>query len=196
MKSIILASESPRRKELLEKIGLKFKVVKSDFKEYADTKLSPHQLVRKLSLEKAKTVFKNHPPASGKKSIIIAADTFVVCNGKILGKPKDEKDAEKMLKFLSGKVHLIITGFTIIDDNLNRMTTKSQETKVWMRKLSAKEINDYIATKEPFGKAGAYAIQEKGSVFIEKIEGDFFNAVGLPIYALAQELKKLGVEVL
>lgn len=191
MKPIILASESPRRKELLEKIGLKFKVIKSNFKEYADPKLSPHQLVKKLSLEKAKAVFKNH-----KDSLIIAADTFVVCGGRVLGKPKDKKDARRMLSSLSNKSHLVITGFTIIDCSLNKIITKSIETKVRMKKLNDKEINDYIATKEPFGKAGAYAIQEKGSMFIQKIEGDFFNAVGLPIHTIAWELKKLGVKVL
>lgn len=191
MKTIILASASERRKEILEKAGIKFKVVKSDFKEYVDPKLTPYELVKKLSLEKAKAVFQKH-----KNCIIIAADTFVLCNSKILGKPKDKKDAKQMLSWLSNKTHLVITGFTIIDGCLDRIITKSQVSKVWMKKLSAKEINNYIATKEPFGKAGAYAIQGLGSIFIKKIEGDFFNAVGLPAFALAQELKKLGVEML
>jgi len=189
MKNIILASKSPRRKELLEKIGLKFKVVESEYEEIMDPKLTPGELVRKFSLEKAKAVFQNY-----KNSIIIAADTIAVCDGKILGKPKDKADAKKMLEFLSNKVHLIITGFTII--NGQKIITKSEETKVYMRKINEREIDSYLKTQEPYDKAGAYAIQEKGSVFIEEIEGDFLNAVGLPIYALAQELKKLGVEVL
>ena len=187
MKQIILASESPRRKEILEKAGLKFKVVKSDFEEYVNPKLTPHELVRKLSLEKAKAVYKNY-----KESIIISADTIVVCDGNILGKPKDEKDAQKMLFFLSGKVHFVITGFTIIDGE--KIITMSEKTKVHMRKISLKEINAYIKTKEPFDKAGGYAIQEKGSMFIEKVEGDFLNAVGLPIENLTRELKKLGIK--
>lgn len=189
MKQIILASSSARRKELLEMIGLKFKVVVSNLDEKIDPelKLKPHDLVKKLSLEKAKVVFENY-----KDSIIIAADTFVVCSGKILGKPKNKEDAKKMLKFISGKIHVIITGFTIIDGN--NVITKSDETKVWMRKISNEEITAYIRTGEPFDKAGAYAIQGLGSIFIEKIEGNFDNAVGLPIYTLAQELKNLGVK--
>ena len=191
MKNIILASKSPRRKELLGKIGLKFKVIESEYSEIIDSRLNPHELVEKLSLEKAKIVHKNH-----KNSIIIAADTIVVCDGRVLGKPKDKKDAKQMLGFLSGKVHLIITGLTIIDGELNKIITRSEETKVYMRKISPKEIDSYLKTKEPYDKAGAYAIQEIGSIFIEKIEGDYLNAVGLPIYSLVKELKNLGVEVL
>lgn len=191
MKDIILASESPRRKEILEMVGLKFKIVKSSFEEYVDIKLKPHELVKKLSLEKAKVVFENH-----KGSIIISADTIVVCAGKILGKPKDENDAKKMLGFLSNKVHSVITGFSIIDGDLKKVIIKSIETKVFMRKISSTEIDSYIKTKEPLDKAGGYAIQGLGSIFVKKIEGDFFNVVGLPIYALIRELKKLGVEVI
>lgn len=190
MKQIILASESPRRKEILEKAGIKFKIVKSDFKEYADPKLKPHDLVKKLSLEKAKAVFQKNPPAGGKKLIIIAADTIVVCSGKILGKPKNKEDAKKMLEFLSGKVHSIITGFTIIGGS--NVITKSQETKVRIRKIGNEEINAYIRTKEPFDKAGGYAIQGIAKKFIEKIDGDLSNAIGLPLNSLLKELKKLG----
>ena len=188
MKSIILASASPRRKELLEKIGLKFKVVESNYREYFDPKLTPHTLAKKLSWEKAKAVYKKN-----KNSIIIAADTLVVCNGKILGKPKDKKDAKQMLKFLSGKVHLIITGFTIIDE-LDKIITKSEETKIYMRKITSAEINSYIKTNEPYDKAGGYAIQGKAEKFIEKIDGDLFNAIGLPLNDLIEELKKVFVK--
>lgn len=187
MKKIVLASASPRRKEILEKIGLKFTVVKSDFEEYVNPKLKPHELVKKLSLEKARVVFEKH-----KDSIIISADTIVVCKEKILGKPKNKEDARRMLKFLSGKVHLVITGFTIIDGN--NVITKSKATKVQMKKISNEEINSYIQTREPFDKAGAYAIQGIAKKFIEKIEGDLFNAIGLPINSLVKELKKLGVK--
>ncbi len=188
MKQIILASVSPRRKELLEKAGIKFRVVDSHYQERLDLRLTPRQLVQKLSLEKAKAVYQKF-----KQAIIIAADTLVVCDGKILGKPKDKKDAKKMLEFLSGKTHLILTGFTIIDGESNKTITKYEETKVYMRKISDQEISSYLETKEPYDKAGAYAIQEKGSIFIEKVEGDYLNAVGLPIFALTQELKKLGI---
>lgn len=191
MKQIILASGSPRRKELLEKIGLKFRAVESNFKEYVDLKLKPHELVKKLCLEKAKAVFKKY-----KNCIIIAADTIIVCENRILGKPKNKKDAKRMLSLLSNKTHLVITGFTIIDGSLDKAITESSETKVFVRKISPSEIDSYVKTKEPLGKAGGYAIQGLGSVFIQKVEGDFFNAVGLPIYALARILKKLGVKVL
>lgn len=188
MKSIILASASPRRKELLKRIGLKFKIVKSDFEEKFDPKLDFHTLAKRLSLGKAKAVAKNF-----KNAIIIAADTLVVCDKKILGKPKDKNDARQILQILSGKPHLVITGFTITDSQTNKLISNFEETKVYMRKITDREVEDYIKTKEPFGKAGAYAIQGKGSVFVEKIQGDFFNVVGLPIYSLARELKKFGI---
>jgi len=191
MKTIILASSSPRRKEILKKAGVKFKVVKSSFEEYVDPKLTPHELAKKLSLEKAKAVYRNY-----KDSIIIAADTIVACDGKILGKPRDEKEAFEMLAFLSNKSHLIITSFTIISSDLKKPITKSEQTKVYMRKIAKKEIESYIKTGEPIDKAGAYAIQGIAKKFIKKVKGDFSNAVGLPIYAISQELKKLGVEML
>lgn len=185
MKTIILASKSPRRKALLEKAGIKFRVIESGLKEYLDPKLKPHALAKKLSLEKASVVSKKFI-----KSIIIAADTLVVCDEKILGKPFDKTDAKNMLEFLSGKIHSIVTGFTIIDGN--NVITKSEETKIHMRKISSDEINAYIQTKESYDKAGAYAIQGEAKKFIKKIEGDFDNAVGLPINSLLKELKKLG----
>ena len=187
-KKIILASGSPRRKELLKKAGIKFNISVSNFNENIKENLSPHSLVKKLSLEKAKTVFENYRDA-----IIIGADTIVVCDGKILGKPKDKKDAKKILKFLSSKTHIIITGFTIINEG--EIITKSEETKVTMRKITQEEIEAYIKTGEPFDKAGAYAIQGIASKFIEKVEGDYSNAVGLPVKSVLEELKNLGVNI-
>jgi len=142
MQQIILASSSPRRKELLEKAGIKFKVVGSKIKEYLDIKLEPHKLAEKLSLEKAKAVQNKF-----KDAIIISADTLVVCEGKIFGKPTDEKDAEKMLKYLSGKTHSIITGFTVINAKTNKIITGSDETKVTMRKISKEEMESYLKPK-------------------------------------------------
>lgn len=190
MKNIILASKSPRRKELLEKLGLKFEVEESGFDENSvdQTKFKPLELAKFLSLQKAKTTAKKH-----KEAIIIAADTFVVVDGEIFGKPKDKKEALKKLNKLKGRMHLVITGFTILDSKSNKISTKAVVTKVYFRKLSKKEINAYVESGEPMDKAGAYAVQEKGSDFVEKIEGDFFNVVGLPIYALTEELKKFGV---
>lgn len=187
MKKIILASSSPRRKKILRKAGLKFAIVKSNVEENLNSNLSPRDLAKKLSLKKAKAVYENH-----KDSIIIAADTLVVCKGKILGKPKDQEDAREMLNLLSGNTHLVITGFAII--NGNNVVTKSIETKIGMRKINDEEINAYIRTKEPYDKAGAYAIQGIAKKFIQKINGDFDNAVGLPTYALLKELKKLDIK--
>jgi septum formation protein len=184
VKPVILASASQRRKELLEKAGIKFKIVESEFEEHFDSDLQPHLIAEKLSSEKAKAVYKKFTD-----SIIIAADTLVVCDGEILGKPKDEQDAKRILSILSGKKHSIITGFTII--NGEKIITKSEETKVFMRKISEAEIDSYIATKEPFGKAGAYAIQGNARKFIEKIEGDLSNVIGLPIQALLKSLKEI-----
>ena len=191
MKRIILASVSPRRKELLEKVGLKFTVVESKYIEKVDLKLNPHALTKKLSLGKAKAVAKNH-----KNSIIIAADTVVVCKNTILGKPKNKNDAKDMLEFLSNSVHFIVTGFTIIDTSSGKTISKSEQTKIFMREITSYEIDAYVKTGEPLDKAGGYAIQEIGSVFIKKIEGDFSNAVGLPIFTLIEELKNFGIKIL
>lgn len=191
MKTIILASASPRRKELLKRIGLRFKVEPSDYEENISPELGPHELARALSSEKAKLVAKNH-----KSALVIAADTFIVFEGKILGKPRTETEAKKMLETISGRQHSVITGFTIIDTEDNRALSKSVETKVYVRKLTSNEIDAYIRSKEPLDKAGAYAIQGLGSIFVEKIEGDYFNVIGLPLSALAESLKEFGVHVL
>lgn len=191
MQQIILASASPRRKKLLEQMGLRFKVVVSDYEEIEDEKIDPHLLAKRLSLGKAKAVAKKH-----KNAIIIAADTFVSFRGKIMSKPVTKKVAKDMLRLLSGKSHTILTGFTILDSKTGKVVTKSVESKAYMKKLTEKEIAAYVATGEPLDKAGAYGIQERGALFVEKIEGDYFNIVGLPIFSLAQELKKFGVEVM
>ena len=144
-----------------------------------------------MSLEKARKIAIKH-----RNALIIAADTFVVYKNKIIGKPKTEKNARKMLKLLSGEQHLVITGFTIIDTKSGKTVTKSDETKVYLKKMTRDEIDAYIKTKEPLDKAGAYAAQEKGGLFVEKIEGDFLNVVGLPIFKLTSELKKFNVKIL
>lgn len=176
---------------LLKQIGLNFRAVKSNYNEKIDSKVNPYELARIISLGKAKAVVKKN----SKNAVIIAADTLVVFNGKILGKPKDKRDAKRMLHLLSGKTHLIITGFTILDTDTGKSISKSVETKVYFRKLADKEIDAYIETGESFDKAGAYGIQEKGSLFVKKIEGDYFNVVGLPIYALTETLKKFSIKV-
>ncbi len=191
MKKIILASASPRRKEILKITGLKFSVCASDYEEDLNLPLRPRDLARFLSRKKAEAA-----AHKCKNAIIVAADTFIVFNNKLLGKPRTVKEAEKMLQMLSGKGHSVITGFTIMDAAGKKTLSRSVETKVYFKKLGREEINAYIKSKEPLDKAGAYAIQGLGAVFIEKIDGDFFNVMGLPLCALTESLKKFGVYVL
>ncbi len=186
-----MASASPRRKELLERIGLKFNVEPSDYKEDIVSATEPHKLARSISLEKAKLVARNYQNA-----LIIAADTFIVLDGEILGKPVTEAEAKSMLETISGRQHSVITGFTIIDTEDNKILSRSVETKVYIRELTSKEIDSYVESKEPLDKAGAYAIQGLGSVIVEKIEGDYFNVIGLPLITVSESLKEFGVHIL
>jgi septum formation protein len=153
--------------------------------------LEPHEFAQKISLEKAKTVASKH-----KNAIVIAADTFIVFGGQILGKPHTEKEAREMLEAISGKSHSVITGFSIIDTSKNKTLSKSVETKIYIRKLTSAEIDAYVKSKEPLDKAGAYAIQGLGAILVEKIEGDYFNVIGLPLSALTEALKEFGVNIL
>jgi septum formation protein len=191
MKKIILASASPRRKELLEKIGLKFEVEPSDYAEDMCSGLSPDELARAISLEKARAVASKH-----KNTVVIAADTFIVFRGKIMGKPGTEAEARKMLMRLRGKPHSVITGFTILDVDKNKVLTKAVETVVHIKNLTPDEIEAYVKSGEPLDKAGAYAIQGLGSTIVERIEGDYFNVIGLPLSALTEGLKKFGIHIL
>ena len=191
MKAIILASASPRRKELLEQIGLSFMVEPSNYQESMSLELEPHELAKSLSLEKARLVARNH-----RNALVIAADTFIVFEGKILGKPRTETQAKAMLETINGKPHSAITGFTIIDTDSNKTVSRAVETRVHLRKLSSNEIDAYVTSKEPLDKAGAYAIQGLGSAIVERIEGDYSNVIGLPLSALTESLKEFGVHVL
>ena len=191
MKTIILASASPRREELLKIIGLKFKVEPSNCQENLSLDLEPQELAKSLSLEKARLVAPKY-----KNALVIAADTFIVFKNKILGKPNTKTEAREMLETLNGKRHLVITGLSIIDTDTGKASSKAVETKVYLKKLSSDEIDAYVDSKEPLDKAGAYAIQGLGSVIVEKINGDYFNVIGLPLSALAESLKEFGVHVL
>ncbi len=191
MKQIILASTSPRRKELMEKLNLKFTAVSSDYEEDMTLKLKPLQLAKTLSTGKALAVVKKYP-----NHIIIAADTFVALNDKLLGKPHTKETAKKMLKQISGKAVSVISGLTVIDTSSGRKISQAVETKVYIKKLSDQEISGYIKTGEPLDKAGAFGIQELGAVIIKKIDGDFFNVVGLPLFVLSETLKKFGIKIL
>lgn len=191
MKKIILASSSPRRKQLLKQIGLEFEIFPSNIEEKLNPRLKPRHQVELLSLQKAQAV-------SGKftNAIILAADTMVALGDEVLGKPKDKKDAQRMLQKLSGTAHAIVTGFTLIDTDTQKIITKSIEARVLFRKLNTQEIKRYIQKAKPFDKAGAYGIHEVAAIFVEKFEGDYPGAVGLPLFVLAKELKKLGVSIL
>jgi septum formation protein len=189
-KRIILASGSPRRKELLEKTGLIFEVVKSDYEEDMTLELSPKKLAEHLSRGKAEDVAKKFT-----EGIIISADTFISYEGKIMGKPHTPERAKEMLLSLSGRSHSVITGFTIIDIESGKNISRAVETLIFFKELSEKEIDEYVATGNPLDKAGAYAIQVIGEKWVEKIEGDFDNVVGLPVKDLLEELKEFGVFV-
>jgi septum formation protein len=189
MRKIILASTSPRRKELLAKTGLKFRAIPSDYEEDMTLKLPPKELAKVLSMGKAEAVAKKY-----KNAIVIGADTFIVYKDHILGKPHTAERARAMLRQLNGKAHSVVTGFSIIDTKIGKHISRAIECKVYFRRMTECEIDTYIKTGEPLERAGAYAIQERGSVFVRKTEGDFFTIMGLPVYELAQELKKFGVE--
>jgi septum formation protein len=191
MKRIILASASPRRKELLEQIGLRFEVEPSNYDEEITSASEPHEMARRLSLGKARAAARKH-----RKALIIAADTLVVFGDRILGKPRTNAEAREMLRALNGKAHSVITGFTILDTETGKMLSRSVETRVHMKKVTLKEIDSYVRSKEPLDKAGGYAIQGLGAVLVERIEGDYSNVVGLPLSALAEGLREFGVKVL
>lgn len=189
---IILASASPRRRELLSLICPEFEVWPSDFDESGlSTGTPPAEYVQISASHKAQAVAKGL-----KDAIVIGADTIVVISGRILGKPVDEADAHDMLRLLSGKTHQVYTGISVISANNGEAPEANgvESTDVAFRQLTDQMIERYIATREPMDKAGAYAIQGKGSVLIEKINGCFFNVVGLPVYRLSRLLEELGLE--
>ncbi len=178
---LILASGSPRRRELLGLFGHPFTVHPADIDETMDPEKKPFDEVARLSREKALAV----PREEG--DIVIAADTIVVCDDKILGKPKSEEEAKGMLRLLSGRAHQVMTGCTVLYGD--RAETFTEVTQVHFRPLSQKEIDRYVATKEPMDKAGAYGIQGGGALFCRGIEGDYYNVMGLPVCRLGEILK-------
>ena len=181
---LILASKSERRIKLLKDIGLEFEAVEHNVDESFDPKQPPQTIVQKLSKRKAEGVLKEHPNAT-----VIAADTFVVFEEKIIGKPKNEDDAFQMLKKLSGKQHEVYTGVTII--NKQKSKTFYSVSSVYMKPYNDIEIYEYIKTKEPLDKAGAYAIQGIAARFIPQIRGSYSNVVGLPLHETAQLLESV-----
>ena len=181
--NIILASKSPRRKEMLEHLGLTPTVIVSNADENVSESLSPERFVEEVSLRKAEAV----RPLCKDSDLIIASDTVVVCEGKILGKPHGEKEALEMLSLLSDTTHRVISGLAVI---FNGKTVLSHETtEVTFRKIEESEALAYVKTGEPYDKAGAYGIQDRASVFTERISGDYLNVVGLPVFRLFSLLK-------
>ena len=191
---IILASASPRRRDLLERAGVKFRVLQSDVDEALDDELlaDPHQAAQELAQRKAGAVVQQILAAKpeGVQVVVIGADTIVFFQNKILGKPKNEEDAFRMLKAMSGKIHTVFTGVTIIDTESDLAHTFYEETKVEFYDVTDDEIRNYISTGDPLDKAGSYGVQGRGCFLVKRIEGDYFTVVGLPIAHLIQILKK------
>lgn len=189
MTKIILASASPRRRALLEQAGIPFEVIVSDVDETMDAYVPPHVLVESLAMRKAEHVL---PDVDG-SAVIIAADTIVYHRGRALGKPAGEEDAFHMLKGLQGQTHTVYTGVALINKQDYAWQSFVDHTRVDMRELSDDEIRAYLQTGEPFDKAGAYAIQGKGSLLIERVEGDYYTVVGLPLVKIGLALQKWGI---
>ncbi len=191
MKNIILASTSPRRKELFERLRIPFKTVDSNYEEDMDLDISPMELAKFLSRGKAKAVVSSYP-----NSIIVGADTFIALDQELLGKPGTEERAKEMLGKISGKVILVISGMTVIDTAIDKVLSRAHETKVHIKELTSEEIFNYIKTREPLDKGGAFAIQGLGAVLVERIEGDYNSVMGLPLFMLSEMLKEFGINIL
>lgn len=186
-RKIILASKSPRRKKLLEQIGLEFEIVDSNYDEDMAVISDPIELVKFLALKKAEAV-----AAKFDDAIIIGADSVVIFNGQALGKPKDAADAKRILRELSGQENKGITGYCLIDTKNKTVVNNHSEAVVKFRNLSAEEIDEYVATGEPMDGAGAFQLMERGGMLAESISGDFYSIVGLPIAKVYVELRKMG----
>jgi septum formation protein len=188
MKPIILASQSPRRRILLKQIGIKFRVVSSRSAEIISSHQSPGENAQRMALEKAEDVARRL-----RKGIVVGADTIVVLDHHVLGKPKSKDDAKRMLRLLSGREHSVFTGFALKDVETGKHTGGVEETKVRFRKLTEQEIADYVNSGSPMDKAGSYGIQDDfGAVFIERVNGCFYNVVGFPLsrfYSAFQRFK-------
>lgn len=183
---LILASASPRRKELLGLYGIPFTVRAADIDETMDPDKPPFDEVARLSREKALAVSREP------EDVVVAADTIVVCGGTVLGKPKDEAQAIEMLGLLSGRTHQVMTGCTVLRNET--CETFTEVTDIHFRPLSPGEIRRYVSTGEPMDKAGAYGIQGGAALFCQRMEGDYYNVMGLPVCALGQVLKQIAPE--
>ncbi len=186
--NIILASQSPRRRELLGLFRIPFTVQVADIDETMDPNSTPDVEVGRVSARKAAAIER------GPEDLVIAADTIVVCDGQILGKPKDEADAFRMLKLLSGRAHQVMTGMTVLYGD--QAVTHTEITHIHFRPLSDWEIHAYIRTGDPMDKAGSYGIQSGAALFADRLEGDYFNVVGLPVCRLSTILNQIAPEMM
>ncbi|HWP97184.1 MAG TPA: Maf family protein [Syntrophomonadaceae bacterium] len=191
MQKIILASQSPRRKILLEQLGLQFTCIPAYIDEKNPPNHSPIEAVRAIAQMKAAWV-----AGQCKTGLIIAADTVVICAGRVLGKPVDSEDAFASLALLSGQSHQVVTALCLYDAARGNYFLEHEVTRVFFRIIEEEEIRAYIRSGEPMDKAGAYGIQGRGAVFVTRIEGCYFNVVGLPLYRLDKMLKEQGIAVL
>lgn len=182
---LILASGSPRRHEILNKFNIEHKVIPSSCEEVIDKSLSPVEVVKSLSKQKALDVYKKYT-----NQLVLGADTIVTINGEILGKPKDLDDAVRMFHMLEGKSHDVVTGVTII--NSEKTLTFAVTTKVYFKKMTEKDILEYINNDYVYDKAGAYAIQSEYATFIDHFEGSYYNVIGLPIEEVIEKLKEFN----
>ena len=185
--SLILASQSPRRRELLGLTGLEFIVRAADIDETMDSGRAPFEEVARVSRLKALAVERE------RDDVVIAADTIVVCGGTVLGKPRDEADAFRILNLLSGRDHEVMTGMTVVRGD--EIVTHTEVTRIHFRELHPDEIHAYIASGEPMDKAGAYGIQGGAALFADQMEGDYYNVMGLPVCRLAMILRSLGLPI-
>ncbi len=183
--NLILASASPRRKELLELLKLSFEVIVSEVEEVVDENLHPSEMVQSLAQQKAENVAKSYQDA-----YVLGSDTLVVYEGKMLGKPKNEREAIEILTMLSGKTHEVYTGVSIVHNK--KYHSFYEKTSVTFYPLTQKEIEEYVSTKEPMDKAGAYGIQGFGALLVKEIKGDYYTVVGLPIARTKRELIRSG----
>ncbi|WP_044640555.1 Maf family protein [Risungbinella massiliensis] len=191
---LILASGSPRRRELLHQLELEFQVITSDVEEHVDPTLTPDQVVQALALQKAEAVSFEQEVGT----VTVGADTVVVLDGEILGKPKDKAEAHEMLARLSGRSHEVYTGIAVVvkGSDETKSWTRARRTEVWMRDLDDEKREWYVETGEPMDKAGSYGIQGYGATLVDRIEGCYFNVVGFPLALFDELLEEIGLPVI
>lgn len=183
---LVLASASPRRAELLSQVGITYEVIKPELEEKPDPGKNPCDIALALAEEKARSVAQKLD-----RGVVLAADTLVVYRGELMGKPVDQDDARRMLRLLSGSRHEVITGLVLLDSASGLMEKDYAITTVWMRSISEVEIDDYVEGGEPLDKAGGYGIQGRAALFVDRIDGCYFNVVGLPLSLLYDMMQKL-----